>query len=96
MSILKIEPSAINTEADFSFGSLSVTGNINVGAATIAATESGDLAFSTSAGTFDITANTVNFLNTVAATEIAPGAATIGGTTASQAYGLGTVFSFGG
>lgn len=73
MSILKIEPSAINTEADFSLGSLSVSGNVNIGAATIAETDSGGLAFTTSSGTFDITANTVNFLNTVATTSIAPG-----------------------
>ena len=73
MSILKIEPSAINPEADFSLGSLSVAGNVNIGSATIAATESGVLAFTTANGTFDITANTVNFLNTVATTEIAPG-----------------------
>lgn len=73
MSILKIEPGAINANADFSLGSLSVTGNINVGAAIIAATGSGALAFTTTSGTFGITANTVNFLNTVSNTSIAPG-----------------------
>jgi hypothetical protein len=78
MSILKIEPSAINTQADFSLGSLSVSGNVNIGGATIAETNSGDLAFTTTRGAFGITANTVNFLNTVANTSIAPGGS-IGG-----------------
>ena len=73
MSILKIEPSAINAEADFSLGSLTVSGNVNIGAATIAETASGALAFTTTNGQFDITANTINFLSTVATTEIAPG-----------------------
>ena len=91
MSILKIEPSAINPEADFSLGSLSVAGNVNIGSATIAATESGDLAFTTASGTFDITANTVNFLNTVATTEIAPGESiSTGGGGGSGATGGGT------
>lgn len=84
MSILKIEPSAINTEADFSLGSLTVSGNVNIGAATIAETESGALAFTTTNGSFDITANTVNFLNTVATTSIAPGGS-IGSSSGSAA-----------
>jgi hypothetical protein len=86
MSILKIEPSAINTEADFSLGSLSVSGNVNIGAATIAETNSGALAFTTTNGQFDITANTVNFLNTVATTEIAPGGLGAAGYAGSRGY----------
>jgi hypothetical protein len=84
MSILKIEPSAINTQADFSLGSLTVAGNVNIGGATIAETNSGALAFTTTNGAFDITANTVNFLNTVANTSIAPGGS-IGGSSGGSA-----------
>jgi hypothetical protein len=106
------------------FGTLYLAANtIDLGGATISTTESGDLAFVTASGSIDITANTVNFLSTIATTSVAPGelgpvgytgsagaagatgaigytgsagAAASGGLTASQVYGLGTVFSFGG
>jgi hypothetical protein len=45
-----------------------------LGGTTISTTPTGDLAFVTSSGTIDITANTVNFLSTVATTAVEPGA----------------------
>jgi collagen type VII alpha len=56
------------------FGTLYLAANtIDLGGTTISTTESGDLSFVTSSGSVDITANTINFLGTVATTEIAPG-----------------------
>jgi len=66
VSILKVEPSAINTEAEFSFANISVEGNITVGTAVISATETGDIAFTTPAGAIEFNSNTVNFLSNVA------------------------------
>lgn len=57
------------------FGTLFLAANtIDLGGTTISTTPTGDLAFVTSSGTIDITANTVNFLSTIASTEVAPGA----------------------
>ena len=57
------------------FGTLYLAANtIDLGGTTISTTPTGDLAFVTSSGTIDITANTVNFLSTIASTEVAPGA----------------------
>jgi hypothetical protein len=56
------------------FGTLYLAANtIDLGGTTISTTESGDLSFVTSSGSVDITANTINFLGTIATTEIAPG-----------------------
>ena len=56
------------------FGTIYVSANtIDIGGATISATESGDLEFGTSFGTVPITSNTVNFLNTVSTTSIGQG-----------------------
>ena len=68
MTILKVEPSAINTQAEFSFGNLTVSGNIEVGSTVIATTETGDIAFNTSTGTVEFNSNTVSFLANVAIT----------------------------
>jgi hypothetical protein len=92
MSILKIEPSAINTDASFVFGDITTTGNITVGDAIIQSTAGGGIEFVTATGNVNLDSNTVSFLSTVST----QGAAASGGLTASQAYGLGTVFSFGG
>jgi hypothetical protein len=109
------------------FGTLYLAANtIDLGGTTISTSPSGDLTFVTNGGSVDITANTINFLSTVATTAIAPGGSgpigytgsagtagatgatgaigytgsagtpATGGLTASQVYGLGTVFSFGG
>ena len=57
------------------FGTLYLAANtIDLGGTTISTTPAGDLAFVTSSGTIDITANTVNFLSTVATTAVEPGA----------------------
>ena len=57
------------------FGTLYLAANtIDLGGSTISTTPTGDLAFVTSSGTIDITANTVNFLSTIASTSVAPGA----------------------
>jgi hypothetical protein len=57
------------------FGTLYLAANtIDLGGTTISTTPTGDLAFVTSSGTIDITANTVNFLSTVATTAVEPGA----------------------
>jgi hypothetical protein len=57
------------------FGTLYLAANtIDLGGTTISTTPNGDLAFVTSSGTIDITANTVNFLSTVATTAVEPGA----------------------
>ena len=57
------------------FGTLYLAANtIDLGGTTISTTPTGDLAFVTSSGTIDITANTVNFLSTVATTSVQPGA----------------------
>jgi len=66
MAILKVEPSAINTEAEFSFANISVTGNISVGTSVISATEIGDIVFSTPTGPVEFNSNTVNFLSNIA------------------------------
>jgi hypothetical protein len=56
------------------FGTIYVSANtIDIGGATISTTPSGDLEFETASGTIPITANTVNFLNTVSTTSIAQG-----------------------
>lgn len=56
------------------FGTLYLAANtIDLGGTTISTSPSGDLTFVTSGGSVDITANTINFLSTVATTEIAPG-----------------------
>lgn len=61
------------------FGTLYLAANtIDLGGTTISTSPSGDLTFVTARGSVDITANTVNFLNTVATTSIAPGGS-IGG-----------------
>lgn len=83
------------------FGTLYLAANtIDLGGTTISTTPTGDLAFVTSSGTIDITANTVNFLSTVATTAIAPGeSGPVGytgsagtGLSASYIYGLTTIF----
>lgn len=58
------------------FGTIYISANtIDIGGTTISATPTGDLSFVTPSGSVDITANSINFLNTVAVTEIAPGEA---------------------
>jgi hypothetical protein len=57
------------------FGTLYLAANtIDLGGTTISTTPTGDLSLVTSSGTIDITANTVNFLSTVATTAVEPGA----------------------
>jgi hypothetical protein len=65
MSILKIEPSAINTDASFVFGDITTTGNITVGDAVIQSTAGGGIEFVTATGTVNLDANTVSFLSNV-------------------------------
>lgn len=65
MSILKVEPSAINTDASFSFGDISTSGNITVGNAVIQSTAEGSIEFVTATGTVNLDANTVSFLSNV-------------------------------
>lgn len=66
------------------FGTLYLAANtIDLGGTTISTTPTGDLSFATSSGIVDITANTVNFLNTVASTEVAPGSLASAGYTGS-------------
>lgn len=78
------------------FGTLYLAANtIDLGGSTISTTPNGDLAFVTSSGTIDITANTVNFLSTVATTAVEPGAtvapvAAIYATTASLPASVAT------
>lgn len=78
------------------FGTLFLAANtIDLGGTTISTTPQGDLAFVTASGTIDITANTVNFLSTVATTAVEPGAtvapvAAIYATTASLPAGATT------
>lgn len=56
------------------FGTLYLAANtIDLGGTTISTSPTGDLSFVTASGSVDITANTVNFLSTVATTAIAPG-----------------------
>ena len=56
------------------FGTLYLAANtIDLGGTTISTTPTGELSFATSGGNFGITANTVNFLNTIATTAIAQG-----------------------
>lgn len=65
MSILKVEPSAINTNARFSFGDISTSGNIAVGNAVIQSTAEGGISFITSTGNVNLDSNTVSFLSNV-------------------------------
>jgi hypothetical protein len=65
MSILKVEPSAINTDASFVFGDIATTGNITVGDAIIQSTAGGGIEFVTATGTVNLDSNTVSFLSTV-------------------------------
>jgi hypothetical protein len=65
MSILKVEPSAINTDASFVFGDIATTGNITVGDAIIQSTAGGGIEFVTATGTVNLDANTVSFLSNV-------------------------------
>jgi hypothetical protein len=65
MSILKVEPSAINTDASFVFGDIATTGNITVGDAVIQSTAGGGIEFVTATGTVNLDANTVSFLSNV-------------------------------
>jgi hypothetical protein len=65
MSILKVEPSAINTDASFVFGDIATTGNITVGDAIIQSTAGGDIEFVTTTGSVTLDANTVSFLSNV-------------------------------
>jgi hypothetical protein len=83
------------------FGTLYLAANtIDLGGTTISTSPIGDLVFVTASGSVDITANTVNFLSTVATTAIAPGeSGPVGytgsagtGLSASYIYGLTTIF----
>jgi hypothetical protein len=57
------------------FGTLYLAANtIDLGGTILSTTQTGDLKFTTGRGNFDITANTVNFLNSVATTAISQGA----------------------
>ncbi len=83
MSILKVEPTAINTEAEFVFANISVAGNVTVGSAIISATESGGIYFDTSAGAVEFNSNTFGFLSNIA-TEGPQGAVGYTGSTGSS------------
>lgn len=73
-----IIPTSNNTvnigSATARFGTLYLAANtIDLGGTTISTSPTGDLTFVTAGGSVDITANTINFLSTVATTAIAPG-----------------------
>ena len=71
------------------FGTLYLAANtIDLGGTTISTTASGDLSFVTNSGSVDITANTINFLNTVGITDIPPGGSGPIGYTGSAGTGF--------
>lgn len=79
------------------FGTLYLAANtIDLGGTTISTSPTGDLVFVTASGTVDITANTVNFLNTVSTTAIAPGESIGTGGGGSTAAQVGYSLVFGG
>jgi hypothetical protein len=94
MSILKVEPSAINTDASFVFGDIATTGNITVGDAIIQSTAEGGIEFVTTTGSVILDANTISFLSNVS-TQGVPGFAGSGGTGFTGSGGTGFTGSAG-